>query len=148
MNDFAHVSRNEPVLPPGAYQTYEATAPLATHWRAATCEEVGCKAYTQGWTTDVVPDSPDEQRMTATYGRRFLVEKLENGFHRWHFPAGTVCFRVIFHKLPLERPAIFTVRSGDWRGTDGVIREFKDGEQWVDAFATHQDGISKLVNRG
>jgi len=146
--DYApHVNRLPPKLPPGAMQTFEVDAPLETHWRAATCEEVECAAWLQGWTTDV-PPGDNEDRLIAVYGKNLRVEKLENGFHRWHFPAGTKCFRAIYHRLPLERDAIFTVRSGDWRGTDGVIRTFASGAEWVDAFANHQDKISDLINRG
>lgn len=154
MKDFAQfVSRPVSQLPPGAMQTYEATAPLETHWRPATCEEVECKAWAQGWTADVPPNSDDEVRIKQTYDaeiRRGAVisSRTPEGFTRYHFPAGTACFRRVWHKLPLERDAIFTVRSGDHRGTDGVIRQFDKGADWVDHFATHQDGISKLVNRG
>lgn len=142
-----------PMLPPGAMQTFEVDAPLATHWRAATCEEVECMAYAQGWTSDVLPNSIEEARILKAYDaeiRRGAVTTslTAEGFTRYHFPPGTPCFRRVFHKLPLERDAIFTVRSGDWRGTDGVIRTFDRGEQWVDAFANHQDNIAKLIERG
>lgn len=154
MQNFAeHVNYLPSKLPPGAYQTYEATAPLETHWRPATCAEVECKAFMQGWTHDAPPGSPGEFRIRQVYDaeiRRGAVTttKLENGFLRFNFPAGTACFRRVWHKLPLERPALFTVRSGDWRGTDGVIREFSKPEDWVDHFATHQENISKLADRG
>lgn len=154
MKDFApHVSRPPATLPPGAMQTYEIDAPLESHWRPATCEEVECAAYAQGWTADVPPDSADEARIKQVYDleiRRGKVTttRTPEGFTRYHFPAGTECFRRIWHRLPLERDAIFTVRSGDWRGTDGVIRTFKNGEQWVDSFATHQDKIKTLIDRG
>lgn len=154
MQDFAtHVTRPEPKLPPGAMQTYEVDAPLTTHWRAATCQEVECAAYMQGWHSDVPPDSDAEVRIQQTYDseiRRGAVttSQTPEGFIRYHFPAGTDCFRRIWHKLPLEREAIFTVRSGDWRGTDGVIRQFSTGAEWVDSFAEHQDKIKSLIDRG
>jgi hypothetical protein len=148
MGDFArHVNRITPQLPPGAMQTYEVDAPLETHWRAATCEEVGCKAYQQGWTTSVPSGSTDEARLRAS-GRQWSMISQGDGLEIYHFPAGTTCFRAIFHKLPLERPAIFTVRSGDWRGTDGVIRQFNNGADWVDHFANHQSGIADKIARG
>lgn len=154
MKDFAtHVSRLPAKLPPGAMQTYEIDAPLETHWRSATCEEVECAAYLQGWTSDVPPDSDGEARIKSTYDseiRRGQVTTTvtPEGFTRYHFPAGTPCFRRIWHKLPLERPGIYTLRTGDWRGTDGIIRTFNSGDEWVDSFATHQDGIKKLIDRG
>jgi len=134
-------------------QTYEATAPLETHWRPATCEEVECKAYAQGWTHDAPPGSDGEARIRKVYDSEIRRGKVTTsttpeGFIRFNFPAGTACFRRVWHKLPLERPALFTVRSGDWRGTDGVIRQFDRPEDWVDHFAKHQDGISTLINRG
>lgn len=152
--DFAHVNRPwQPTLPPQAMVTYEANAPLDTHWRAATCAEVECKAYLQGWTSDMFPNSADEARILKIYEAEIRKGQITTSltpekFIRYHFPPGTECFRRIWHRLPLERPALFTVRTGDFRGTDGVIRTFKDGEQWVDAFATHQDKIATEVNRG
>jgi hypothetical protein len=154
MQDFARFAqRVEPKLPPGAMQTYDVSAPLETHWRSATCAEVECKAFMQGWSSDVLDGSVDEARLAKAYEsdfRRGAIrgEKLETGFIRYHFPAGTACFRQAWHKLPLERPALFMVRSGDWRGTDGVIRRFATGADWVDHFATHLDGISERVSRG
>lgn len=154
MNDFAaHVNRIPPTLPPGAMQTFEVDAPLETHWRSATCEEVECKAFTRGWTSTVLPESIEEIRILKVYEaelRRGAVTfaLTPENFRCYNFPAGTECFRRIWHRLPLERPAIFTVRSGDWRGTDGVIRQFKDGSEWVDSFANHQDGIKKMIDRG
>lgn len=154
MNDFAaHVNRIPPTLPPGAMQTFEVDAPLATHWRAATCEEVECAAWMQGWTTDVPSDHPDEIRMLKAYEKEIrsggiTATTTPEGLMRYSFPAGTPCFRRIYHRLPLERDAIFTVRSGDHRGTDGVICQYNNGAEWVDAFANHQSKISDLVNRG
>ena len=155
-NDFVpaeRVNHIPPQLPPGAYQTFEANAPLTTHWRQATCEEVECAAYMQGWTSDVLANSPEEDRIRKTYDDeirrgKITTTKTPEGFTRYHFPAGTACFRRVWHKLPLERPALFTVRSGDWRGTDGVIRTFKNGEEWVSAFGEHQAAIADKVNRG
>lgn len=152
--DYAkYVSRATPQLPPGAMQTFEVDAPLETHWRRATCEEVECAAYTQGWSSDVPPDSDGEIRIKQIYDNeirrgKVTTTKTPEGFIRYHFPAGTECFRRIWHRLPLEREATFTLRSGDYRGTDGIIRTFKDGPEWVDAFATHQDNIAQLVDRG
>lgn len=151
MPDFSrNVTRVDPQMPAGAYQTYEATAPLTTHWRPATCAEVECRAYMQGWHSDVPPGSADEKRITDSYRPgEYRLERTPEGFHRYYFPAGSTCFRAVHHKLPLERPALFTVRSGDWRGNpDGNVRQFTKPEDWVDHFAHHQDGISKLVNRG
>lgn len=154
MRDFApFVNRIAPTLPPGAMQTYEIDAPLETHWRSATCQEVECAAYMQGWTSDVLPNSAEEARIQKIYDneiRRGAITTTQTpeGFTRYHFPAGTACFRRIWHKLPLERDAIFTVRSGDWRGTDGVIRQFDTGADWVDSFANHQNIIKSLVDRG
>jgi hypothetical protein len=45
--------RIEPQLPVGATKTYSALAPLATHFRAATCEDVDCGNYLHGWKTVV-----------------------------------------------------------------------------------------------
>ena len=40
------------------YKTYRAVAPVKTHFRPATCAEVDCQNYVNGWKT-VVPSSSD-----------------------------------------------------------------------------------------
>jgi hypothetical protein len=142
------LSRITPVGPVGAYKTYGLTMPRQTHTRAATCAEVECAAYGGGWAVTVAAGSDDEA-LVRRAGRHFLPpESQPGGFLRFVFPAGQPCFRSDTHRVPLDRPALYVVRGGDWRGNTGVIRHHVSGADWVDDFREHQDKIITAIGQG
>lgn len=137
--------RMQPHLPPGGLQTYRVDIPLDTHWRKATCAEVDCPHYLDGWVTRVPTDSADERLVRAS-GRKPLHVHRDGGFTVFTFAAGTACFRAATHRMQLDRPALFRLTDGDWRW-QGNARSFNAAD-WVDHFANHQDKIATAVNRG
>jgi hypothetical protein len=141
------VNRLKPVMPVGGMQTYEISAPLSTHWRAATCAEVDCPHYLNGWSTTVLTGSADEALIKSSGRKTIRVERQADGFMRYVFGSGQPCFAVTRHKVLLGRPELFILREGDWRWS-GAPRVFERPDQWVDHFADHQDKISEKVNRG
>src|SRR5258708_39959331 len=54
-----------PALPAAAMKTYQISAPLATHWRPATCEEAECLAYLHGGQTSCDESTELGQRQVA-----------------------------------------------------------------------------------
>ena len=141
--------RITPAGPVRAYQTYQITAPLATHWRTATCTEVDCDAHLRGWSTtvDVATELGARQ---ATYirmhaGRAYTVTEAGT-LVTFMFPGGQQCFRT--HRVPLGRPEIYTVRGGDWRGSTGLVRRHADAQDWVDDFGEHQEQLADRLARG
>lgn len=145
------VFRLEPPLPARAYQTYRVDAPLATHWRRASCDEYGCAAYQNGWVTRV--DERVEQGMAQAYyirkqsGRSFTEEKLTDGLTEFRFPAGQPCFSRSRHRLPVGRPEIFLRLGGDWRGNPlgtPAYRHTKP-EYWIEDF---QESLEEMRNGG
>lgn len=144
--------RIAPNLPVGAVKTYGIRAPLQTHWRPATCAEVECLAYQRGWRTTV--DVRSELGARQAYyirmhsGRSFEVSEVnELGMVTFTFPAGQKCFQE--HRVPLERPQIFVVRGGDWRGNPrGEFRRHVRAADWVDDFAEHQDKLADRFTQG
>lgn len=145
------LNRIPPAMPVQAYKTYGIVAPVATHWRAATCDEVACPAYQNGWDTHVNEADQLGQRQ-AHYIRReakrsFTEARRPDGLTTFSFPPGQVCFRQ--HRTRIEREELFLMRTGDHRGSpDGVRRSYDRPDQWVDDFAEHQDAISRLNQRG
>ena len=142
--------RIPPQGPVQAYKTYELQAPLSTHWRPATCEEVDCDAYRNGWVTklDVSTELGARQaeyiRMRS--GRTFHdVTPLNSALVELMFPAGQRCFRQ--HRVPLEREPLCIVRGGDWRQQLGQRRVLR-ADDWVDDFATHQDNLAQQIQKG
>lgn len=141
--------RIEPKLSPSEMKTYALSTPLITHFRKATCKEVECKGWRNGWES-FIDESTVLGQTQAGYirhqsGRRFTESKNEHGITAFKFPAGQTCFRE--HKEPLERPPLLLVRNGDWRASS-VSRVHSRVDDWVDDFRTHTEGINKLLERG
>lgn len=141
------VHRMAPLMPVGGMQTFEIRAPIATHWRAATCAEVDCQHYLRGWATTVLADSDDERLIKRSGRKTLAVERQPGGFVRYVFGPGQECFGASRHRVRIDKPELFLLAEGDWRWR-GAPRVFDRPDQWVDHFATHQDKIATIVNRG
>ncbi len=145
--------RIQPAMPVDSYRTYELRAPVTTHWRKATCAEVDCPAYSNGWRTDVDETSPLGQ-FQASYirkesGRGFTEHRDARGMTVFVFEAGHRCFGSDQHVAPLERDPVGLVRDGDWRGNPtGRVRRHTDLIDWRDDFGEHQERIAEQINRG
>lgn len=147
------VNRPQPSASPGYFKTYQIAAPAETHYRPGTCSEVGCPHWRFGWATEVDETSQLGQRQAwyirRVSGRGFVETRTPAGLTRFEFEAGQQCFASDTHRVSLERPALFVVRDGDWRGNPrGTEPVFRKPEDWVDDFATHQGGLKDLQDRG
>lgn len=138
-----------PQVPAHLYKTYEITSPISTHYRTGTCEEAGCLAHQRGWQTSV-DESTDLGQRQAHYirtmsGRRFTERRTELGLTAFLFEAGQKCFAE--HKVSLERPELYVVRGGDWRGNPRrEVRRHSGPDSWLNDFAQHQQTIDRAVN--
>lgn len=142
------LNRVQPVGPPSAYKTFTVLQPLATHFRPATCAEVDCPNYLNGWKTEV-DTSTELGAAQADYirhraGRAFVESADRLPVVTFLFHAGQPCFAE--HHEPLERPPIHIVRNGDWRAGDNV-REVRP-DDWVDDFQNHQARLADQIERG
>lgn len=145
------VFRPEPALPASAMKTYGIVAPKSTHYRPATCVEVDCPNHLNGWQT-VVDESTDLGQAQGHYirneaGRRY-TEAREAALTTFTFEAGQQCFRE--HEARLDRPEIYVVRDGDWRGNPRGTgpRIHKDPQGWIDDFGEHQERLADRLGRG
>jgi hypothetical protein len=144
------LTRITPVGPAHAYRTFAIAAPKATHTRLAGCEEVGCIAQHNGWVTSVDEATELGQRQAhyirTRSGRPFKEQRHET-LVDFVFPPGTECFAG--HRVKLDRPEIYIVRDGDWRGNPtGENRRHARAADWVEDFSEHQDRINSAVKRG
>lgn len=144
--------RIDPKLPVQAVKTYQILAPAQTHFRAATCAEVDCSNYLHGWAS-VIDESTELGKAQAHYirnqsGRRFTEDRNHApGMTLFVFEAGQTCFAQ--HKARLDRPEIFLVRDGDWRGNPtGNRRQHTHADDWVDDFATNQQQLADQLEKG
>lgn len=137
-------NRIQPPMPSAAYQTFQVTAPLATHFRPATCEEVDCPNYLNGWMTRA--QTQEQADYIRRHSGRSFEERESNVFV---FAAGQTCFGASHHRIRLEREEHYIVRDGDWRGNPtGNKRVHTRADHWVEQFAEHQDWLRTLQERG
>lgn len=142
--------RIEPRIPAAAYKTYSLAAPLESHFRQASCAEIDCPQYLNGWVT-ILDAGDDDGRERIDYvrrhsGRRFREEPGVGSLVRFVFEPGQTCFRA--HRKALEREPFYVVRAGDHRAHLGLIREHVNGEDFVDDFANHQQDIADRREQG
>lgn len=146
------VYRPDGRLPATAMQTFQVTAPISTHTRRATCEEVECQHYLRGWRTkiDLATDMGRKQARYIKYdsGRSYTVVGQQDGLVTLEFKANQDCFRE--HRVRIDRPEIYRVKGGDHRGNPlkTVTRVHKKPEFWVEEFAENQQKIADAVKKG
>lgn len=143
--------RVDPVGPVQAYKTFAVSSPLATHTRRTTCADVECPRHANGWKTVIDPGTDlgarQLQYIRLHSGRAYVdVSAPEEAMVTLLFPPGQQCFEE--HRVPLDRPANYLTRDGDWRAHLGGVRVYDRPDQWADDFATHQDAIAGTVRRG
>jgi len=145
--------RIPPAMPAQNYKTYGFSRPLSTHWTSATCEDVDCKYFVNGWTSDIDESTADGQLQAAAIRRdktRSYEESKIEGKTRFTYAPGNTCFYWTTHRQPIERMPKFYVKGGDWRGNPlgTPTRIHRSPEQWVEDLAEHQDQLAELIRRG
>lgn len=120
-------------------------------FRVATCAEVGCKAYENGWTTTLLEgdhDFGDKAAHDIRHGGfSYTEERQPDGFTRFRFEPGQVCFkgRSGAHRKRREGTSeLFYVKDR----TTGVIRKYNRPADWVDVNAEHLNGLRETLKRG
>lgn len=141
-----------PNMPAADYKTYQLLSPRPTHFRPASCAEARCAAHEHGWRS-AVDERTDLGAAQADYirrqaGRSYTETRDAAGLTVFEFGAGQSCFAD--HQVSLDRAPLYVVRDGDWRGNPrGTTPSYHTRpENWVDDFATHQDRLARLIERG
>lgn len=138
-----------PLMPTGNYQTYAIRSPLATHTRRATCAEVACPAYTNGWQYRVQELTPADIYAAEHAGKRYRRVHIAEGEDYLIFESGQPCFAARQHRVPLDRPEFYFVGRGDRRSfTTRKARQHKRPEDWVDDMQNHLDTIRTEFEKG
>lgn len=132
------------LVPDRLKKVYSLSAPLGTHWRRATCEQVGCSFYLNGFAVTVLPGSREEQVVKESGRKWSAVIPQENGSLRYEFPAGTKCFQANTHVVRSDAPLLFA--SND--RLVHKVRRFANSADWVDDFAEHQQRLSDAYEKG
>jgi hypothetical protein len=133
-----------PALPSQHFKTYEIIAPLSTHFRPATCEEVECEAWRNGWRTIAPMSSEAAQYIkSGASGRRFEeTTSIDSTMAEFLFAPGQKCFAADRHRVPLEREPLYVARGGDARGNPMRERRVHTrASDWQEDFAGHLDRV-------
>lgn len=174
-------------LPDHAYSTYGIVMPKSTHTRKARCEEVAakcmsmllpegatdpdefvalrcpeqhCGPHAHGWMTALDTSIPQQRELAKLIikndGNRHWTATQDGHLVRFTFPAGQQCFAD--HRVPLDRPPIFTLKRGREYSSSlpyingGAIhipgaRNIR-GEEWVERLGENQQAIIDAQRRG
>lgn len=133
------LNRPTPSLPASDMISHHIVAPLSSHWRKATCEEIGCLQFHNGWAIPLAGKDDGDLWQLQHCGRRYVEGELEGFGRAYFYEAGQPCFLASTHVKRIERPELFVVRDGDWRTAlrDGNPRVFSGADAWADHYQTH-----------
>lgn len=144
-------NRIEPAGPAGAYETFQIKTPRGPEFeRPATCQDVECPAWANGWITRV-PATDDMLARLRESGRAWASVDQDGGEWVFTFPPGTECFASSTHRKTVspELPQLFVVRDGDWRGNPtGRTRIHTRPEDWVEDFQEHTEAVRERIEKG
>lgn len=142
------MNRITPVLPAHAFRTFKISAPIDSHFRPATCAEVECPNWLNGWRVRVENLTPELLHAAKTSGRRYREESLGEGVTWLVFESGQACFRTREHRAPNGRPELYLVRDGDWRQHFGQARQHTRPDHWVEEMSENQQRLIDAKQRG
>lgn len=120
--------------------------------RKASCEEVECAMYLQGWKMkiDLGTDLGQKQAHYIKHqsGRSYKVESQRDGLVTLMFAPNQPCFNE--HTTKTDLPEVFLVKGGDHRGNPQrtPTRVHKKPEFWLEEFSEHQDRIATAKEKG
>lgn len=144
------LTRIEPVGQASDYKTYQVSAPKSSHFRKATCEEIGCPNYLKGWKIHLEALSEALKDAVKKSGKKYKLMPVSEGQTYLVFEPGQPCFDESKHVTRMEKPEIYVVRDGDWRGNPRrtQARKHTRAEFWLEDFSEHQDKIKTQIERG
>lgn len=137
-----------PELPASAFQTFTIKRPRTPDfWRTATCDEIECEAWRDGWETRIDLSTELGQRQAAYIvkrsGRSFSQER-EGDMIIFVFTPGQRCFRE--HKVAIERDPIWIARPDNAR--PDRIRKHTRGADWVENMQEEFGKVAEDRKRG
>ena len=124
------------------HKTYSISAPRNTHWRKATCEEVDCKYFREGWTYDFRQLDHELLRAIELAQPRRHYRKVQHlGVEYWVFAPGQPCFAG--HEKRIDRPEFFFVTPNSKHLIVPKATQHANWDNWQDDFANHQERVKK-----
>lgn len=142
------INRIQPTLPARQMRTFGIRVPGHAQ-RRATCEQVDCEYWRDGWRTIVPSDSAGAHYIRRESGRRYVETVAAAGLSEFVFEAGQTCFGADGHWLFEPDGVVFGSRDGDWRGNpSGRSQRYERAEDWRDDMGETLDRVRERINRG
>lgn len=138
--------RIAPVGNPDEYSTFSIHTPLSTHWRKATCKEINCPYYLNGWGLRIEHNDAAVVYAAEHSGRKFTRKEVAPGENYLVFEAGQSCFQEENHRKKLERDEFYILRRGDWRKSEDAHK--LSPTSWLDTFGENQEKLRDAVEKG
>ena len=114
---------------------YQATFPLESHWRQASCKEIDCPNYVMGWVTKIeVGSDMDSYIREVSKGKKYKLIR-EGDLNAYYFESGQECFKgqAGQHRIKLERGAWLT-KNAPIRSPLFLEQKAMDVDKWIDEF--------------
>lgn len=144
------MNRPEPRMRADEMRTFSIKAPVKTHWREATCEQVRCLHFTAGWRS-VIDESTELGQKQAHYirtasGRGFTESRGADGLTTFEFKPGQKCFRGKHFARDEDIPELLIVRDGDHRGNPRGTSALRcSTDEWINKFGDNQAWLAKRL---
>lgn len=144
-------------LPPNL-KNYVILAPRKTHFRPATCAEVQCNRFMNGWETHLDVSTKDgleaaEWIEAGKHGNKYTKWRAEGStIVVYRFPPFQPYIFGIQHRehvVKTDRPELFGVRDVS-TGFDLKLHQGAESgaRDWVDDFATNQGKVAQKAQEG
>lgn len=125
--------------PQSLSRTYRLARPLRTHWRRASCEEVRCPNFLNGFMVHKEALTGQQQSALEHSGRPFQMLPKAEGETYYVFAAGTPCLRHNSHRVQNDRPELYLVQHG----LRPVERRESDG--WINDSGEHLERVRRWM---
>ena len=135
-------------LPSNAMQTFTLKRPPgAEFWRKATCEEIDCGHWRNGWETriDISTELGQEQvaYIIKHSKRSYSMERESEDIVCFTFTPGQMCFGAADHRIAIEREPLYLHRAGL-----ATPRRHTRGADWMEHMHEQTDKTITLKERG
>ena len=126
---------------------YRILNPVQTHFRPATCAEVNCEHYLNGWRVRIDSLPPELVHVARTSGRQYEELRFAEGETYLVFEAGQACFKASQHRTNAGRTPLYVVDTPTDNGR-ARRRIHTSNDSWADDLHSHTDAVLGAINKG
>lgn len=133
--------------PATAYSTWAIIAP-PDRWRPATCEDVDCGYWRQGWVTTVPAGGALEHTLKASGRRWSTAVPNPDGTVSYTYAPGTPCFRASEHRAHRDEDDVYIRLDGHHTRYTGGRTVHSGPVPWRDELGENQERLREAIERG